>query len=763
MANFTFRKPDGTLTGLSAFDEAEAQEWGKKSGYEWVGAGGIADWQNRDRFNSPVPAATPFSGSYQNTQGGFDSVDFAGSPSLSSAAAGRMAAMSAPGTFSTPADWSHKVDAEHNRVSRGTPIREAGFGGSNYQSADEEQGSRVYGGTAFGPDQFAQQAAGMPSADREQGQRRPNSSWLDTFVTPEAQGIFGTAKDFALDLTGRGEVKEWLDAANPDGRQGDPFLAHELGGYVDPMTGQWISTGEGSGQMEGFSALGGNLNKWSDALDKKLGADPNRGVWSNTTGQTGESPFDDGSLGLGERNADWNTYAGRNAEIDPNTGSRYDVMGQGGTNGVPIGKPIKDNDSNSAMTLAYMDPDPQNGINVMLELLEGTKDKNGNPVPLDDASRETVLANIGNLYATMQASNPYGYTADSFAAEAALDRSSQEQIARGGLTSNYISNEDAKNRATETYAIDANRYATEQALEGQKYSADSAAAGVRGAAAFTGAATQYAGDAAATATVEVADLALEGLKYSTDENSQSAITIAATQKAAVVYTAQANQRISEISGLTHERVAEIQKQASIDVAQAGYYSAEAVAALNAGGAEQVAISQGWSAEQVAAIQRESANQVAAQTGLTELMVANIMEASKTSVAEIMADAQTDAATTSANPFDLSGQQFLDMQGTQARGGLTVDQRMAEISAANEPERLAALLGALDPGVQGSLQGFGMTAPPTVPTISNLRNTSAERQQYIEGLFGSFGVSPSMLANLVKSVTPGNPLGASSFA
>jgi hypothetical protein len=210
-------------------------------------------------------------------------------------------------------------------------------------------------------------------------------------------------------------------------------------------------------------------------------------------------------------------------------------------------------------------------------------------------------------------------------------------------------------------------------------------------------------------------------------------------------------------------VAEIQKQASIDVAQAGYYSAEAVAALNAGGAEQVAISQGWSAEQVAAIQRESANQVAAQTGLTELMVANIMEASKTSVAEIMADAQTDAATTSANPFDLSGQQFLDMQGTQARGGLTVDQRMAEISAANEPERLAALLGALDPGVQGSLQGFGMTAPPTVPTISNLRNTSAERQQYIEGLFGSFGVSPSMLANLVKSVTPGNPLGASSFA
>ena len=104
-----------------------------------------------------------------------------------------------------------------------------------------------------------------------------------------------------------------------------------------------------------------------------------------------------------------------------------------------------------------------------------------------------------------------------------------------------------------------------------------------------------------------------------------------------------------------------------------------------------------------------------------------------------------------------------MQGTQARGGLSVEERLGEISAANEPERLAALLGALNPSVQGSLQGFGMAAPPTVPTISNLRNTSAERQQYIEGLFGSFGVSPSMLANLIKSITPGSPFGASTFA
>ena len=129
----------------------------------------------------------------------------------------------------------------------------------------------------------------------------------------------------------------------------------------------------------------------------------------------------------------------------------------------------------------------------------------------------------------------------------------------------------------------------------------------------------------------------------------------------------------------------------------------------------------------------------------------------------MATAQTEAATTTANPFGLSSQQFLNMQGTQARGGLSVEERLAEISAANEPERLAALMGALNPTVQGALQGFGMATPPTVPTISNIRNSSAERQQYLEGLFGSFGVSPSMLANLIQSVSPGTPFGASTFA
>ena len=569
-------------------------------------------------------------------------------------------------------------------------------------------------------------------------------------------------------------------------------------------------------------------------------------------------------------------------------GDNYNVVEQGATDAAPIGKPSKNTDVNSAITNAYMDPSSQNGINVMLDLLNnGTTNPDGSRVPLDEASREAVLLNIGQLYTAQQTSNPYGYTADDFAEQARLDRMSQEAIARDGLTQSEAAIQRALDEqyrqgqlTNEEYAIQSQRYAAEQNVE----AARKTAGGVKAAATSAANAARDVAEMEATSANYAAALQANTARYANDAQFFAQMANVASQE-----------RIAGMANLTQAGVAGIQKDAAIAVAQANNISAEAVAALSAGAAEQVAIQQGWSAQQVADIQKQMNVAVAEATGLTETAVANTMSsaqryaadqqataaenvattqaqaardvaatqagadrdvaaaqataaqnvattnatsasavatatgqsqeavanimaevqqsvatannttaenvatinatsaadavlqtglsqaavatiqaesaaavaaatgASEQAIANIMASAQTTAAATSANPFGLSGQQFMDMQQQQARGGLTAEQRLAEISAANEPERLAALMGALNPNVQGALQGFGMAAPPTVPTISNLRNTSAERQQYLEGLFGSFGVSPSMLANLVQSVSPGTPFGASTFA
>jgi hypothetical protein len=460
------------------------------------------------------------------------------------------------------------------------------------------------------------------------------------------------------------------------------------------------------------------------------------------------------------------------------TQGEYDVAAAGGTNATPVAT-TKNLEVNNAVTNAFMDPNPQNGINVMLDLLKGTLQPDGSYKELDEGSKQALLANIGQLYTAMQTSNPFGYTADTFAQEAALDRASQENVARGGMTQDQALTQQSLDRQMqETIArggltarqaalqreLD-NQYRTgqltneEAAIAANRYASEQQRTGMTGAAAIQGAATQGAAKSAASAQRDSAEFAANAVTAAAESARLGAKEVAGIQKFSEVLQLQGHERMAALANTSAEAIADIERRAAYDVAGANGVSAEAVAAINAGGAEQVAIQQGWSAQQVADIQRQMHGAVANMTNLTETSVANTMAEAQRYAAEQQAEAQMGAA----NPFGLSSQQFLDMQGEQARGGLSVEERLGEITAANEPERLAALLGALAPGVQGSLQGFGMTAPPTVPTISNLRNTSAERQQYIEGLFGSFGVSPSMLANLVKSVSPGSPFGASTFA
>jgi len=313
---------------------------------------------------------------------------------------------------------------------------------------------------------------------------------------------------------------------------------------------------------------------------------------------------------------------------------------------------------------------------------------------------------------------------------------------------------------TETFVAttmaDAQRYAADQQKAAQQSVASTQAEAAKVVATTqaggqTGAATT-AGEAAKAVAATQAGAQTTSATTQAGATTTSATTMGDAQKAVATTNKEAAKAVAVQAGLNESAVATIMATVQEDIATANNTTAAAVATINATAPAEAARLTGLSQEVIANIQATSSSAIAAQTGLNEAAVATIM-----------ANAQTTAATTAANPFGLSSQQFLDMQGSQARGGLSVEERLGEISAANEPERLAALLGALAPSVQGSLQGFGMTAPPTVPTISNLRNTTEERQQYIEGLFGSFGVSPSALVNLIQSVSPGSPFGASTFA
>ena len=568
---------------------------------------------------------------------------------------------------------------------------------------------------------------------------------------------------------GGGSLFAWMD---PRGRQNpDAFATYtEREQFPDAPTGQRYDLGRDYAQETGGYSPGYGTSRMDVPVEGQVKQ------YGGYSPEDLEAQF--------EVNPDFDTARtggryGDQPAMTVLTKGEYDVAGAGGTSAGPIGKASKDLTVNSAVTNAYMDPNPQNGINVMLDLLKGTVDKDGNIVPLDDASREAVLANIGNLYTAMQTSNPFGYTADTFAQEAILDRASQENVARGGMTQDQALTQQSLDRQMqETIArggltarqaalqrqLD-EQYRTGQltneqaAIEANRFAASEARAGATGSAALQGAATQFAATQAAGAQRDSAEFAANAVTAAAESARLGAKEVAGIQKFSEILQLQGHERMAALANTSAEAIADIERRAAYDVAGANGVSAEAVAAINAGGAEQVAIQQGWSAQQVADIQRQMHAAVADMTNLTETSVANTMAAAQRYAAEQQAAAQMGAA----NPFGLSSQQFLDMQGEQARGGLTVEERLSEISAANEPERLAALLGALAPGVQGSLQGFGMTAPPTVPTISNLRNTSAERQQYIEGLFGSFGVSPSALVNLIQSVSPGSPLGASTFA
>lgn len=154
--------------------------------------------------------------------------------------------------------------------------------------------------------------------------------------------------------------------------------------------------------------------------------------------------------------------------------------------------------------------------------------------------------------------------------------------------------------------------------------------------------------------------------------------------------------------------------------------------------------------QIANINADKAARVEEAQALETARVAEAASEAEARVAEAqaMATARSAEAAAAGNPFNLSADQWI------AEQALNRDAVSGATSQAQAPEMIQAILGLLNPEVLGSI-GYlsGQQELPAVPTISSLRQAPNSQMNFLQGLFGAAGIEPSMLMNLIKSVSP----------
>ena len=115
---------------------------------------------------------------------------------------------------------------------------------------------------------------------------------------------------------------------------------------------------------------------------------------------------------------------------------------------------------------------------------------------------------------------------------------------------------------------------------------------------------------------------------------------------------------------------------------------------------------------------------------------------------------------------LTPQDYVSLQESVARGGLTPEQRLTEQQQGQQVQSLTSLLTLLsNPSALGALSGLMTGQTPfgeSIPSAAALQGRSNEFLNFLQGAFGSLGVTPSALVNLIQGVTPAgisNPFGA----
>ena len=255
---------------------------------------------------------------------------------------------------------------------------------------------------------------------------------------------------------------------------------------------------------------------------------------------------------------------------------------------------------------------------------------------------------------------------------------------------------------------------------------------------------------------------------------------AAEQRFATTTQAGTERAIAQLQADTQTRIAQIQSDTSrdqaaknLEIATVQQQAQEAIARIQQEG--QLAIAQqqtnpfGLSAEEYIAMQSAPGAVSPADTLSTEQYIDlqnSLARGGLSPAQQIQLYEAQQQAQASAQRGGLTPQDFISLQESIARGGLTPEQRLAEQQQGQSVQALTALLTLLsNPSALGALSTLSSGQTPfggAIPSAAALQGRSNEFLNFLQGAFGALGVTPSALVNLIQGVTPAgvsNPFGA----
>ena len=255
---------------------------------------------------------------------------------------------------------------------------------------------------------------------------------------------------------------------------------------------------------------------------------------------------------------------------------------------------------------------------------------------------------------------------------------------------------------------------------------------------------------------------------------------AAEQRFATTTQAGTERAIAQLQADTQTRIAQIQSDTSrdqaaknLEIATVQQQAQEAIARIQQEG--QLAIAQqqtnpfGLSAEEYMAMQTAPGAVSPADTLSTQQYIDlqnSLARGGLSPAQQIQLYEAQQQAQASAQRGGLTPQDFISLQESIARGGLTPEQRLAEQQQGQSVQALTALLTLLsNPSALGALSTLSSGQTPfggAIPSAAALQGRSNEFLNFLQGAFGAAGITPSALVNLIQGVTPAgvsNPFGA----
>ena len=286
-------------------------------------------------------------------------------------------------------------------------------------------------------------------------------------------------------------------------------------------------------------------------------------------------------------------------------------------------------------------------------------------------------------------------------------------------------------------------------------------------------AQQIVGEAQAQAEIQAAQQAAQA-------QTGVAQIGAAEQRFATTTEAATQRNIAQLQADTQTQIAQIQadttrdqSQKDVEIANVQRQAQEAIARIQQEG--QLAIAQqqtnpfGLTPAQYMQMQTQQTAPSPAETLTTQQYIdlqESLARGGLTPAQQIQLYEAQQQAQGASQRAGLTPQEFIGLQESVARGGLTAEQRLAEQQQGQQVQALTSLLTLLsNPSALGALSALSTGQTPfggAIPSAAALQGRSNEFLNFLQGAFGALGVTPSALVNLVQGVTPAgisNPFGA----